>query len=129
VNQQPNQNRNGNNNFRNNRNNGYKQNNFRNNRNGNNRNNNYRNNNRNMNQVAYSASEVILDDDLSYIPPVPAMAQDNMIDGVNHDIASSEVMENIMPPAPDKIEGLPVDDNPELTPVQNTSPLPPFHIN
>ena len=40
----------------------------------------------------------------------------------NEIIANQELANN-------KIDGLPVDDAVEATPVQNTSPLPPFHIN
>ena len=123
-NQPQNQNRNNNNNnFRNNRN----KNNFRNNRNGNNRNNNYRNNNRNANQTAYADSEVILDDDLSYIPPAPNMENQGELNS-NPTVNNNEVIAN-QELANNKIDGLPADDAVEATPVQNTSPLPPFHIN
>lgn len=138
-NSQPEQNQqNRNNNFRNNnRNNNHKQNNnFRNN---NNRNNNHRNNNNNNNNnnrqvhnnnrnfernnnsntTNYPAQEVFLDDEISYIPPAPQVNAENN--------QTSEIPQNTVQTS--QIEGLPTDDGAEVIQTQNTSPLPPFHIN
>ena len=147
-NYQNNNNNNRNNNFRNNRNNNYKQNNnFRNN-NRNNNNNNFRNNannngnnnrnnsynynqkniernNNNHNNNNYQAQEVFLDDEISYIPP--ASIEVNESANVNEEyIADNLNQSQVVTP---QIDGLPTDDASEVQVPQNTSPLPPFHIN